>query len=56
MDVDLKALEQNPAMPEFWDKRFRTGVTPWDGAERPEIHRPEELARKEVGHEDAARP
>lgn len=27
--------EQNPALPEFWDQRFRTGVTPWDAGRVP---------------------
>ena len=30
---DLPA--QNPRVPEFWDQRFRTGVTPWDAGRVP---------------------
>ena len=27
--------EQNPALPEFWDQRFRTGDTPWEAGRLP---------------------
>ncbi|MBS1190346.1 MAG: Thiopurine S-methyltransferase [Rhodocyclaceae bacterium] len=35
-----KPPEQCPDLPEFWDKRFREGVTPWDAGRVPEaLHR-----------------
>lgn len=33
-DAD-KPLSQNPAAPDFWDKRFREGFTPWDAGRVP---------------------
>lgn len=30
-----KASEQRPELPNFWDKRFREGVTPWDAGRVP---------------------
>lgn len=30
-----KAPEQRPELPDFWDKRFRSGVTPWDAGGVP---------------------
>jgi len=34
-----KPPQQNPAMPEFWDHRFRAGVTPWDAGRVPDALR-----------------
>ncbi|HJW23379.1 MAG TPA: methyltransferase [Rhodocyclaceae bacterium] len=31
-----KPPEQRPELPDFWDKRFREGVTPWDAGRVPE--------------------
>lgn len=30
-----KPPEQRPELPDFWDKRFRSGVTPWDAGGVP---------------------
>lgn len=35
MSTEPKPLKQNPAFAEFWDQRFRTGVTPWDAGGVP---------------------
>jgi SAM-dependent methyltransferase len=34
-----KPPSQNPALPEFWDKRFRERVTPWDAGGVPQALR-----------------
>ena len=35
MGRDSKPPQQNPVLREFWDQRFRTGVTPWDAGRVP---------------------
>src|SRR4030095_13252581 len=35
MSSERKPPQQDPAAPEFWDQRFRTGVTPWDAGGVP---------------------
>lgn len=34
-----KPPEQRPELPDFWDKRFRDGVTPWDAGRVPDALR-----------------
>lgn len=34
-DSSEKPPEQRPEQPEFWDKRFRDGITPWDAGGIP---------------------
>jgi SAM-dependent methyltransferase len=34
-----KPPQQNPAMPEFWEHRFRAGATPWDAGRVPDALR-----------------
>ena len=33
---DEKPRHQRPELPEFWDRRFRQGVTPWDAGRVPQ--------------------
>lgn len=35
MSNEPKPPQQDPARPEFWDHRFRSGVTPWDAGRTP---------------------
>ena len=39
MTEKAKPPSQNPALPDFWDKRFREGITPWDAGGVPEAIR-----------------
>lgn len=34
-----KPAQQRPELPEFWDHRFRSGVTPWDAGKAPQALR-----------------
>lgn len=34
-----KPASQRPELPDFWDQRFRTGVTPWDAGKAPQALR-----------------
>jgi SAM-dependent methyltransferase len=34
-----KPPQQNPALPDFWDHRFRAGFTPWDAGRVPDALR-----------------
>ena len=36
MDQPEKTPDQRPEHPEFWEKRFRAGVTPWDAGRVPD--------------------
>lgn len=31
--IPTKPAHQRPELPDFWDKRFREGTTPWEGSE-----------------------
>jgi SAM-dependent methyltransferase len=44
MSSERKPPQQDPAAPEFWDQRFRTGVTPWDAGGVPNALREFALA------------
>lgn len=35
-DITSKPADQRPEHPDFWDKRFDTGVTPWDAGRAPQ--------------------
>lgn len=35
-ELDGKPRHQRPELPEFWDHRFRNGITPWDAGRVPE--------------------
>lgn len=37
--VSDKLPEQRPELPDFWDKRFKEGVTPWDAGRVPDALR-----------------
>lgn len=34
-----KPAHQRPELPDFWDQRFRNGVTPWDAGRAPQALR-----------------
>lgn len=34
-----KPAKQRPELPDFWDQRFRSGVTPWDAGKAPQALR-----------------
>jgi len=38
-DAGSKPRHQRPELPEFWDHRFKNGVTPWDAGRVPEQFR-----------------
>jgi SAM-dependent methyltransferase len=35
LTANAKPPSQNPALPDFWDKRFRERITPWDAGSVP---------------------
>jgi len=47
-----KPAQQRPELPDFWDQRFRSGVTPWDAGKAPQALR--EFAASYTPPADAA--
>lgn len=37
--ISEKPMHQRPELPDFWDHRFRSGVTPWDAGDAPQALR-----------------
>lgn len=56
--VDSKPSHQRPELPDFWDHRFRQGITPWDAGRVP--HQFAEFCRRHrespAGRRHQARP
>lgn len=47
-----KPAQQRPELPDFWDQRFRSGVTPWEAGSAPPALR--EFAARYAANADAA--